>query len=393
MISEYTNPKVTFGNAMSFTVVVMGVFLSVFVSVKEIYWMRIVIMIVLGICYVFIGIYIYSISAARSLIWLRFLYIFVELVLAVLIIIICEGVGISLLILLPIIGHSVILFTPRTMLGLNGLIVLLYFGASRLFTQGWTIPLSGLPIFLAGQIFVIIFMQMYIEEENAHSKIKQLIIELENANSHLQAYANQIEELTVARERNRFAREIHDGLGHYLTVIHMQIQAAKAVMESNPDKAMNTLINAQKQSQEALMDVRRSVATLRDDNAARIPLEERINQLVDSSSTDSLIVTNEVIGEPRSGSAQLELTVFRIIQESIQNCIKHARATKLQISIDYSISGILRLLVHDNGIGRAKIHKGFGLRGMEERVKQFGGTINYQSMENEGFMIEVELPL
>ena len=89
----------------------------------------------------------------------------------------------------------------------------------------------------------------------------------------------------------------------------------------------------------------------------------------------------------------LELTVFRIIQESIQNCIKHARATKLQISIDYSISGILRLLVHDNGIGRAKIHKGFGLRGMEERVKQFGGTINYQSMENEGFMIEVELPL
>lgn len=393
MISEYTNPKVTFGNAMSFAVVVMGVFLSVFVSVKEIYWMRIVIMIMLGICYVFIGIYIYSISAAKSLIWLRFLYIFVELVLAILIIVICEGVGISLLILLPIIGHSVILFAPRTMLGINGLIVLLYFGASRLFTQGWTVPLSGLPIFLAGQIFVIIFMQMYIEEENAHSKIKQLIIELENANSHLQAYANQIEELTVARERNRFAREIHDGLGHYLTVIHMQIQAAKAVMESNPDKAMNTLINAQKQSQEALMDVRRSVATLRDDNAARIPLEERINQLVDSSSTDSLIVTNEVIGEPRSGSAQLELTVFRIIQESIQNCIKHARATKLQISIDYSITGILRLLVHDNGIGRAKIHKGFGLRGMEERVKQFGGTINYQSMENEGFMIEVELPL
>ena len=166
------------------------------------------------------------------------------------------------------------------MLGINGLIALLYFGAARLFTQGWTIPLSGLPIFLAGQIFVIIFMQMYIEEENAHSKIKQLIIELENANSHLQAYANQIEELTVVRERNRFAREIHDGLGHYLTVIHMQIQAAKAVMESNPDKAMNTLINAQKQSQEALMDVRRSVATLRDDNAARIPLEERINQLV-----------------------------------------------------------------------------------------------------------------
>jgi signal transduction histidine kinase len=393
MISEYTNPKVTFGNAMSFAVVVMGVFLSVFASVKEIYWLRIVIMIVLGICYVFIGIYIYSISAANSLIWLRFLYIFVELLLAVVIIVICEGAGISLLILLPIVGHSVILFTPRTMLAINGIIALLYFGAGRILIQGWTIPLSGLPIFLAGQIFVIIFMQMYIEEENAHTKIKQLINELETANSHLQEHANQIEELTVVRERNRFAREIHDGLGHYLTVIHMQIQAAKAVMETNPDKAMNTLINAQKQSQEALMDVRRSVATLRDNNAARIPLEERINQLIASSSTDSLIITNVVVGEPRIGSAQLELTVFRIIQESIQNCIKHARATKLQISIDYSISGILRLFVHDNGIGRSKIQKGFGLRGMEERVKQYGGIVNYQSKVNEGFMIEVELPL
>ena len=113
MISEYTNPRVTFGNAMSFTVVVMGVFLSVFASVREISVLRIVIMIILGICYVFIGIYIYSLSAGNSLIWLRLTYLVGELILAMLIVTISKGAGISLLIMLPIIGHSVILFAPQ----------------------------------------------------------------------------------------------------------------------------------------------------------------------------------------------------------------------------------------------------------------------------------------
>ena len=236
-------------------------------------------------------------------------------------------------------------------------------------------------------------MQMYIEEENAHDKINQLINELEAANKNLKNYANQVEELTIVRERNRLAREIHDGLGHYLTVIHMQIQAAKAVMKNHPEKAVILLDIAQNQSQEALVDVRKSVATLRDSEEARIPLTERINQLVRTTSTDALHITCEVLGMAKPGYPQLELTIFRIVQEGIQNCIKHAQASKLNITLDYGEEGMLRLNIQDNGIGTENIHGGFGLIGMRERVKQLGGSLNYIAKMGEGFTIEVQVPL
>jgi signal transduction histidine kinase len=279
------------------------------------------------------------------------------------------------------------------MLGMNGIIALLYFAMSRIFSQGWENVVNGLPIFLAGQIFVIIFMQMYIEEENAHDKINQLINELEAANKNLKNYANQVEELTIVRERNRLAREIHDGLGHYLTVIHMQIQAAKAVMKNHPEKAVILLDIAQNQSQEALVDVRKSVATLRDSEEARIPLTERINQLVHTTSTDALRITCEVLGMPKPGYPQLELTIFRIVQEGIQNCIKHAQASKLNVTLDYVDEGMLRLIIQDNGIGTEKIHGGYGMIGMKERVKQLGGSLTYYAKLGEGFKIEVQVPL
>jgi signal transduction histidine kinase len=371
----------------------MGVFLSVFVGVREISILRISTMIFLGICYVFIGIYIYSLSAGNSLVWLRFLYIIVELALAISIIFISKGIGISILILLPVIGHSVVMFSPRVMLGINGLIAIVYFTGSRFFSTNWESAINGLPIFLAGQIFIIIFMQMTLEEEKAHTKIKQLITELESANKNLQNYANQIEDLTLARERNRFAREIHDGLGHYLTVIHMQIQAAKAIMNKDPIKAKQTLETAQKQAQEALIDVRKSVSALRDAHDGRITLVERVQQLVSATTSDSLDISTEVKGMEIKGLPHLELTVFRIIQEGIQNCIKHSGATQLKIFLDYSEGGVLFIAIQDNGLGTDSIVEGFGLRGMDERIKQLGGKFNYRTQENEGFIIEVEVPL
>ncbi len=393
MISDYLNSKVSVGNTLSFTIVVMGVFLSVFVSMREISWVRIVTLILLGICYIFIGIYVYSISAGNHFVWLRFLYVVVEILLGVAIILISKGEGISLLILLPIIGHSVILFAPRVMLGINGIVALLYFGASRIMLEGSDFTTNGLPIYLAGQIFVIIFMQMYIEEENAHIKIIKLIKELENANSNLRNYANQIEELTQVKERNRFAREIHDGLGHYLTVIHMQIQAASAIMDTDPRKALETLVIAQKQSQEALSDVRKSVSAFKESAETRIPLSDRIQNLAASTTTDKLNISNVVLGNMTPVAPQIELALFRVIQEGIQNCIKHADATELSIKLDYREANKLLLSICDNGIGTEYVDEGFGLQGMEERVRQLGGQIQYQAGERTGFEIYIEVPL
>ena len=346
----------------------------------------------LAICYIFIGIYIYSISAGHKLVWLRFLYIGVELIIAISIVMLSKGVGVSLLIFIPLIGHSVILFTPRLMLFINGTILLLYLGLSNLYTSGWEGAINDLPLFLAGQIFVILFMQMHLEEEIAHSKITQLINELGAANLSLKEYAAQVETLTLMRERNRLAREIHDGLGHYLTVVHMQIQAAEAVLSSNPEKAHSALVLAQQQAQNALVDVRRSVAALRDTADIRIPLITRVEHLAVSASSEKLNVIVKILGKPLETTSQIELSLFRIIQEGIQNCLKHANAQHLWIYMDYRSTRTLWVTIQDDGIGSDVHAKGFGLIGMTERVTQLGGKIKYGTELGKGFKIEIEVP-
>ncbi len=110
--------------------------------------------------------------------------------------------------------------------------------------------------FLVGLIFLVGFSQAMKNVERARA-------ELDTANRQLRDYAAQSEELATVRERNRIAREIHDGLGHYLTTIHMQIQAARSILATDQPRADQTLAKAQQLSQEALGDIRRSVAALR----------------------------------------------------------------------------------------------------------------------------------
>jgi len=87
------------------------------------------------------------------------------------------------------------------------------------------------------------------------------------------------------------------------------------------------------------------------------------------------------------------LTIFRIIQEGIQNCIKHSHASLLKINLDYENEGILKLTILDNGIGAESINGGFGLIGMKERVNQLGGSFTYMTKAGEGFTIEVQVPI
>jgi signal transduction histidine kinase len=100
-----------------------------------------------------------------------------------------------------------------------------------------------------------------------------------------------------------------------------------------------------------------------------------------------------MIGKMFPVSPQIELVIFRIIQEGIQNCIKHAHASELVITLDYKDETFLKLIIRDNGIGSQDLDRGFGLNGMEERVKQIGGQIKYQAEESKGFEIKVEIPL
>src|SRR3954454_5359172 len=154
--------------------------------------------------------------------------------------------------LLVIVGQSVRVLPPWATLLIGAPLPLLHLGME------WPDALREGVTFLVALIFLVGF-------SHAMASVERARAELDEANRQLREYAAQSEELATARERNRIAREIHDGLGHYLTTIHMQIQAARSILDTDRPRAEQALAQAQQLAHEALGDVRRSVAALRAD--------------------------------------------------------------------------------------------------------------------------------
>lgn len=392
MRSVNKKPQITFGAAMSYTIVVMGVLITTIAVNAFSNKLRIVILVLVAILYLLIGLYFPSTQIFSNSKISRYIYIVLQLTITAVIIYQSNGIEVSLLILIPIIGQSVLLYSTREMLGINAIIFAFYIFQTKVFVINWEETLNRLPVFFAGQLFIIVFSQMFIDEENSHQKIKNLVQELEIANSNLKEYANQVEEIILLSERNRLAREIHDGVGHYLTVIHMQIQAAIAILNTDTSKAMEILTNAQHQSQGALIDIRKSINALKDSTIDNIPFADRVNQLIQNTATDLLKIELYVTGIPQKASFPLELALFRIIQEGIQNCIKHSDASRLIIRMNYQ-ANLLELNISDNGKNVTDYEAGFGLMGMEERIREFGGNIFHEINENGGFNIQIKVPV
>jgi signal transduction histidine kinase len=212
---------------------------------------------------------------------------------------------------------------------------------------------------------------------------------LDQANRALRDYAAQSEELATARERNRIAREIHDGLGHYLTTIHMQIQAARSILASDRPRAEQTLAKAQQLAQEALGDVRRSVSALR---AERPSLPAALAELAEASDGAGLATTLTVVGTARPLDPQGEQALYRAAQEGLTNARKHAQAASARLTLDFGDANRVRLTVADDGHGATTTDGGFGLIGLRERVQLAGGSLSLQTEPGAGLALIVEVP-
>ena len=304
-----------------------------------------------------------------------------------------KGVGFNAMVLLPLAGHSVVLLPQNWRLVVNLGIVTTYAMAMAVFTgSNWALVWSGLPIFLAGQIFIVVFTQMAVSEEKARSEVEKLVKELEEVNQRLRQYSVQVEDLAITKERNRLAREIHDGLGHYLTTIFMQIQAARAVMKGDPEKAQDAMGTAQTLTQEALVDVRRSVSALRDMPVDSLTLQEEIEKMLKNCEAIGISSDLKVLGSPRALSPQALLTVYRAVQEGINNTCKHARASRLSVVLDYTREDEVKMVIQDDGVGASQMTGGFGLMGIRERVRMLNGEVMIDTKPGDGFRLEVCVP-
>jgi signal transduction histidine kinase len=242
-----------------------------------------------------------------------------------------------------------------------------------------------LPIFLSFGIlfgFMSIIGTLIVGEERAQQKSRQLA-----------EYAAQAEELATLRERNRLARDIHDNLGHYLTVVNMQIEAALALLDTDPIRTRETLLKAQGLTKDGLTEIRRSITALRASPIENRALHEAIQLLVDEHHGAGYAVEFAVQGTILRASEAVEMTLYRVVQEGLTNIRKHAHAKHTDVMLDYRADNLISLSVQDDGLGSAKDDGGFGLLGIRERVQLLNGQLTVHSKQGQGFRLQVEIPI
>jgi signal transduction histidine kinase len=241
--------------------------------------------------------------------------------------------------------------------------------------------------------FVVVISQVRMNEQHAREKAEGLAKQLETANHQLAEYASQAEELAAIQERNRLARDIHDNLGHYLTVVTVQIEAAKAICESDPPRALDALNKAQELTRKGLTSVRESVAALRVSPVENRPLEDAIAELIEESQVSGIATDFQIIGKTKSVETKSALALYRVVQEGLTNVRKHANASRVDVELDFSQADTIRLTLRDDGVGAADTSGGFGLIGLRERVHLLGGELKVETQPGRGFSLEVTLPL
>ena len=347
---------------------------------------------VIGTLYTLIGIYGYAFVVRRPSTYLFWAYFTVQILLSGLIVTLGKGAGFNALLMLPLAGQAVVMLPPRGVYATSIGILMAYIGAVDLYSGGLATLWNNLITFLAGLVFVVVFTQLNVEQEKARGEVERLAQELEEANRRLREYAIQAEELATTRERNRLAREIHDGVGHYLTTVFMQIQAAEATLEGDRPRAMDALDKAKKMTQAALTDVRRSVASLRSPLEQSGPLPEMLANLVNNCRAPGLHIGYKINGSPRPLSPQVELTCFRTAQEGLNNIQKHAHANQASVDLDYSAPERVRLSIQDDGTGSDGPSGGFGLLGLRERVHLVDGEMYTETAVGQGFILTIEVP-
>ena len=251
------------------------------------------------------------------------------------------------------------------------------------------------------QINFIVFFSVLIHSKISENKeyirlnnmLNEKVEELKIANEKLELYSKESVKMAKMKERNRLAREIHDILGHSLTNITVGIEACIDLLDYDTETAKEQMRKIKEISRRGLLDVRRSVRQLKADSIEKYELVPAIYQLIDEIKSFSDTKIDLVIeGQILKLQDDEEQTIYRVIQESITNSLRHGNADMIKITMSFQYHE-LKLVIEDNGIGTSEVHKDFGLTHMEERVNMLGGKISFHSELNKGFRTEVILPV
>ncbi|NWJ45037.1 MAG: sensor histidine kinase [Chloroflexi bacterium] len=373
--------------------IVIITYMTIFLNPRRSFsLLEIIVLVVLGFVFLIIGVALAEYEKRKPTLFIKITYFVIMIPLASSITVLSDLSGAFWLIMMPLVSMTIIMLSRLWQVVVNILIIMALILPIALLTSSWDLFATNLLSFAAAVLFVAIFTEYAMREGKARLEVERLLGELGEANLKLREYAMQVEELAITKERNRLAREIHDSLGHYLTTINMQIEAAKALIDRDKPHALEALDTAQRLTRDGLSEVRRSVASLRALPFENRSLPEAISELVQENNSSGILTEFDVNGEVRQLGPQYDLALYRTVQEGLTNIRKHSLATTGALTLIYQPEKV-SLTVQDNGVGTVENGHGFGLMGLKERIHLLGGEVKVETAPGNGFKLCVELPV
>jgi signal transduction histidine kinase len=264
-----------------------------------------------------------------------------------------------------------------------------------LYTRGLS---EGVPLVLITTVAVFMigsWLALISHAESSKQETQALLTELQDAHRQLQLYTAQAEELAVLEDRNRLARNLHDSVSQTIFSMRLTAEAARLLLERDKAQAVQQLARLQELSESALAAMRALIHELRPTAISEqglIPALRRLLALLERQ--HGLSTTFNVTGEPDLSDEQAE-QIYRIVQEGLNNVVKHARTDRATVTARFEKFRLL-LQIEDRGRGLAPERietntESIGLSSMRERVESLGGTLKIDSSPDHGTRITVEV--
>lgn len=255
----------------------------------------------------------------------------------------------------------------------------------------WQENLLDIMMTLLGLFFYSISLFSYKALRKEKREVDRLNKELELSYDKLIEQSEKIEKLTITKERNRVAEEIHDNLGHSLIALNMSLDVTDKIIDKDINKAKGLINKAQILTKESMESLRKAVYALKEERPTT--LRNSIEKIIDDiESTGKVRIILNIDEKSEELLPEYKDIIYNSVKESLTNSIKHGKTDKINIDIKIDKDKI-RVNIKDNGLGCSSFVKGNGLVGIENRVRNYGGEVIYDSKENEGFIISLILNL
>ncbi|MFZ4660121.1 MAG: sensor histidine kinase [Caldilineaceae bacterium] len=288
-----------------------------------------------------------------------------------------------------------------------GMLLLLLWQPGFLAIDQPAIVLTIMMVFVA--LFTMLFpgwlvAHLMFQQRQQRAALAAAADEQARTNEQLLHYAASLEELTISRERNRLARELHDTLAHSLSAVTVQLGAVETLWESSPEAAKALLTQADESARGGLAEARRALQALRASPLEDLGLVLAVAALAQEAATraGATLHLNLPADNLAYLEAHVEQSIYRIAQEALENSVRHAQAKQLWVTLTAAAESI-HLVIQDDGRGfapAATAQSGhYGLAGMTERASVIGGTLVIESTEAgvassaSGTVIQLTVPL